>query len=290
MNKFTIGDMENLTGIKAHTLRIWEQRYQLPGTPKRASSGHRFYDNEDLKSLLRISNLYHSGIKISKIARMDEETIKKLSLGVSDGKSSAEHILNALLERSIDLDHEGFERLIDEGIAALGLKNLMLQVLFPLLSKLGLFWVTGHIIPSQEHLASEIIIRKLLSATHELPAVSSVTPGRNVVVFTPAGEFHEIPILFAAYLLRKSGISYVYFGRNVGLEELKDLAGYQHFDQLYFHLITNFTRQRLDNYLTELHRAFPSCEVYFSGLKPEFQLPQNTYFLETPASILSFTA
>src|SRR5687767_14826166 len=146
MNHFSIRDIENMSGIKAHTLRIWEQRFQLC-CPKRKASKHRIYDNEDLKHILRIAYLYHNGHKISRIAAMTENEIRSLALETKPGAENCEIFINQLMEASIDFNQVYFEKILHTSLLHFGFEKAILSVIFPLLRKIGLLWLTGHIIP-----------------------------------------------------------------------------------------------------------------------------------------------
>ncbi len=264
MNFFSISDIENLTGIKAHTLRIWEQRHNLLN-PKRKQSKHRLYDNEDLKYILRVAFLYHNGYKISKIASLPQEEIKKLALDTTSGKENYQVFVNQLTEASIDFDQLRFEKILHNLILHLGFEKTVLQILFPLLNKIGLLWMTDKVSPAQEHFASALVIKKILVATDglEKPGVKKDT--RKVLLFTPEGEHHEIPILFIQYLLKKSDVSHIYAGKNVSMEVLSDFCRQHPITQLHCHLVTNLLSTDLNAYLTKISLAFPDKEILFSG-------------------------
>lgn len=290
MNNFTISDIENLTRIKAHTLRIWEQRYNLL-VPKRTETGHRYYDGEDLKSILRVAWLYHHDYKISRISKMSLEEIREKALGLDNNSIGPEQLLNRLLESSIDFNEQEFMQTLDQSIAQQGFQSTMLQIIFPFLKKLGLFWLTGHVIPSQEHFASALIIRKLLYETDQLPQQLN-TGKRKVVLFTPVGEHHEIPLLFVRYLMKKTGIRMAYLGANIPVETLKDYCiKKKQVTEIYFHLITNLTRTDLTVYLEQLHREIPEVGIYFSGIRPDItsRLPDGVYYLDSQEAILNYT-
>ena len=200
MNHFTIKDIENLSGIKAHTLRIWEQRYQL-FIPKRKESKHRYYDNEDLKHILRISQLYHNGVKISKIAQLPASSIRSMAMEQYIGKQNADAYIHRLIEASIDFDEERFEELFEQALKQFGLEVTIIDVMYAFLERIGLLWLTDHVIPAQEHFASNIIKRKIISALDALKTKPSPSSG-TYVLFTPEGEQHEIPLLLNHYLMK----------------------------------------------------------------------------------------
>src|SRR3954451_802666 len=153
MNQFTIKDIENLSGIKAHTWRIWEQRYGL-GIPQRKDSNHRFYDNDNLKQILRISYLYHSGLKISKIASLGEEQIKAITEDRLLKGNGYEYYVKEFLEASIDLDEEKFERTFQEALNQMPVEEVVINILYPFQNRVGVLWLTDHVIPAQEHFTS----------------------------------------------------------------------------------------------------------------------------------------
>src|ERR1700761_9173642 len=158
MNSFSIRDIENLCGIKAHTLRVWEQRYQLV-SPKRKPGNHRYYDAEDLKHLLRISWLYHLGHKPSHLAQLSEEQIRTLAQWTPQTPNAHEAFIDQLLESSLDFDTDTFTRIQNTVIGHMGFEKTVTRVLFPFLQKIGLLCLTGTLVPAQEHFASALITR-----------------------------------------------------------------------------------------------------------------------------------
>ena len=288
MNFFSISDIENLTGIKAHTLRIWEQRYNLL-TPKRKESRHRLYDNEDLKYILRVAFLYHNGYKISRIASLPEEEVKKLALDTNSGKENYQVFINQLTEASIDFDQQRFEKILHNLILHLGFDKTVVQILFPLLNKIGLLWMTDKVSPAQEHFASALVIKKILVATDGLDR--SPDDGlRKVLLFAPEGEHHEIPVLFMQYLLKRNGVFSISVGKNVRLEVLRDFCSQHPITQLHCHLVTNLLSSDLNAYLAKLSQAFPDKEIYFSGpqARKVSSPPPNVQILKDAAAMLQF--
>jgi len=263
MNNFSISDIENLTGIKAHTIRAWERRYGILQSD-RSEGHHRQYDGDSLKHLLRVSWLHRYGLKISRIAIMEEEEIKEMALNLTEGDTRSEIFLNRLLEAAIDLDMTAVSDELDLVIKRLGFENALELVLFPFLQKLGLFWLTGHIIPSQEHAASSMVIRKIIVETEKIP-LANYFGERYVLLFTPSGETHEIPILYMRYLMRKIGIKHLFAGTNVEMTEIESICNRQPIKELYFHLITNLTQFSTHHYLNQLSKKFPQLKIYYSG-------------------------
>ena len=262
MNSFTIRDMENLCGIRAHTLRAWEQRYGfLP--PKRKPGNHRIYDAEDLKYLLRISYLYHKGHKISRIARLCSEDLCHLTHNESARDRSGDFFVNRLMEASIDLDKEAFEKALNNLILQMGFEKAACDILWKFLDQLGLFWLTGNVIPAQEHFASYLIIHKLMEAIEGLP--SPVRKDRRILIFSPQEEFHEMPLLLTQYLLLANGHPVIYFGKNTSISEIEYYTSRRSVTHLFFHLVTHLAKCDLNEYIQQLSEKFPSQKIVFSG-------------------------
>ena len=151
MNAFTIKDLENLTGIKAHTIRIWEQRYGFL-KPQRTDTNIRYYNNEELKKILNISLLNKYGFKISHIDRMNDDEVKAKILSIANVQAQQERVVNTLIQAMVDMSLEDFEGTLDESIRAKGIEKTIHQVIFPFMERIGVLWITGHINPAQEHL------------------------------------------------------------------------------------------------------------------------------------------
>ncbi|HEX2630374.1 MAG TPA: MerR family transcriptional regulator [Chitinophagaceae bacterium] len=262
MNKFTIRDIENLCGIKAHTLRIWEQRYNL-FTPKRKESQHRIYDCDDLKELLRISFLYHNGYKISKIAELTPEQVQEEIRRVLPQCCNYEIFVHQLIEASVQLDTENFERVVNGLVMRIGLEKSIIHIFFPFLQRIGLLWMTNHIIPAQEHFCSHIIRKKIICAIDGLDAVTDTT--HNVVLFAPPGEEHEIPLLVINYFFRKNGIRTIYFGTNTSPETLQYYVQHHPVSHIYMHVITYLDSPDMQTFIESLCKTFPDKKIFVSG-------------------------
>ena len=286
MNIFSIRDIENMTGIKAHTLRIWEQRHNI-FNPKRKVSRHRYYDSEDLKYILRVVFLYNNGLRISRIAEMTEEEIRQRALELKPDSENFDIYVNQLTEAVLDFDQVRFEKIFHPLLLHAGFEKSVLNVLFPLLNHIGLLWLAGKAHPCQEHFVSALVMKKLHLA---IDGLETPPPGaRRVLLFTPEMEFHEIPILFMQYLLKKQGVSTLYVGRNVSLEILQSISEKQPpVTELYFHLVTNLIRCDMPLYLDKLAKLFPGKEISFSSSCPVHFLPPGVKLLKGKEALLDF--
>jgi DNA-binding transcriptional MerR regulator len=203
MNSFTIKDLENLSGIKAHTIRIWEQRYSFI-KPERTGTNIRYYSNEELKKILNVALLNKYGFKISHIDKMKEGEIKEKILSLNQMEAQQERIVNELIQCMVDIDIEKLEMVLDKYIQARGIERTITQIIFPFLEKIGILWLTNHINPAQEHLVTNIIRQKLIVGIDGI--VTSLKVNKTVLLFLPEGEYHELGLLFMYYLLKAGAL------------------------------------------------------------------------------------
>ena len=188
MNSFTIKDLENLSGVKAHTLRIWEQRYHFL-KPSRTFTNIRYYSNEELKTILNIALLNKYGYKISHIDKMSEVEIREKILSLTQQQAQQERIVNELVKFMVDLDMESFENTLSSYIVARGIERTITQIIFQYLEKVGILWMTNHINPAQEHLVTNIIRQKLIVGIEGIN--SPLKSNKSVLLFLPENEYHE---------------------------------------------------------------------------------------------------
>src|SRR5688572_6436129 len=160
MNDFTIRDLENLSGIKAHTIRIWEHRYSFL-KPKRTDTNIRYYSNEELKTILNIALLNKYGYKISHIDKMTPQELNEKVLELTHPGAEQDRLVHELVRAMIDMDIDAFEASLDKFIFSKGIDKTITQVIFPFLERIGLLWVTNHSSPAQEHLVSNLIRQKI---------------------------------------------------------------------------------------------------------------------------------
>src|SRR5215213_7205224 len=187
MNEFTIRDLENLSGIKAHTIRIWEQRYSFL-QPKRTETNIRYYSNDELKVILNVALLNKYGYKISQIDKMNAQDLRQKVLGLSTAEALQDRVVYELIQAMIDLDMEQFEASLDNFIFTRNIDKAIMQVIFPFLERVGILWMTGHINPAQEHLVSNIIRQKVMVGIDGI--VSHVRVNKTILLFLPEGEHH----------------------------------------------------------------------------------------------------
>jgi DNA-binding transcriptional MerR regulator len=262
MNAFTIKDLENLSGIKAHTIRIWEQRYTFL-RPQRTGTNIRYYNNDELKILLNVALLNKYGFKISHIDKMNEGEMKDRIISLSQVQAQQERIINDLIQSMVDLDIESFETILDNYIMARGIERSITQIIFPFLEKIGILWATNHINPAQEHLVTNIIRQKLIVGIES--SVTHMRVNKSILLFLPEGEHHELGLLFIYYLLRSRGVKVLYLGANVPVSDVEYVIKVKNPDIAYTHLTSLANNFNFDKFLNNLSNKIKGVPIVISG-------------------------
>lgn len=221
-SQFSIRDLENLSGVKAHTIRIWEKRYDLL-SPQRTETNIRTYNLDSLKKLLNVTFLYNDGHKISKIAGLSKNEIENLVEGRAI-ESKQEYAIKGLKTAMFDFDEQLFSKIYEDYLSEKTFKDIFFEVFIPLLTDIGMLWQTGTIEPSHESFISELIKRKITINIEA--AVNNFKKAGNTVfvLFLPYKEIHEIGLLYTNYELISSGYKTVYLGANMPLNSLNKLT------------------------------------------------------------------
>lgn len=218
---YTIKDLERVTGIKAHTIRIWEQRYDML-RPERTDTNIRRYDNDQLKKLVNVAFLIQHGWKVSKVAALSEPSMVEAIQAETTQEDVApawEEGIRQLVVAMIDMDESGFRKAIQKFYGKYGLKEVITQLIYPFLERVGVLWSIGQINPAQEHFAAHLVRQKLMAITDGLSDVD-FDPSKKVILYLPDEERHEIGLLIANYLMKSAGYSTIYLGADVPLEYL----------------------------------------------------------------------
>lgn len=290
MDSFTIKDLENLSGIKAHTIRIWEQRYSFLN-PQRTETNIRYYNNAELKTILNVALLNKYGFKISHIDKMKPEEMREKILSLSQAQAQQERIINDLIQNMVDLDLEKLEDVLDNYIMARGIEKAISHIIFPFLEKIGILWMTNHINPAQEHLVTNIIRQKLIVGIES--AGSHLKSNKTLLLFLPEGEHHELGILFIYYLLKSRGVRTYYLGANVPLKDVEYLVKLKSPDVVYTHLTSVAHNFNFDKFLTGFAQRMPKTECIISGrLTQQYKkkTPQNIRFKNSLQEVIEFIA
>ncbi len=251
---FSIKDLENLTGIKAHTIRIWEKRYNLL-SPNRSETNIRNYSLTSLQKLLNISYLNNNGLKVSKIASLKEEEIPIKVREIASRAKVEDHAINALKMAMVNFDQVLFYSTYNNLLENKTFSEIFYTVFLPLLNEIGLLWQTNTITPAHEHFLSIHIKQKILLNIERLQSLEPKPKSKTFVLFLPENEIHDIGLLFVNYQLRSKGYHTIFLGESVPMESLKDLLEF--FEEVTF--ISYFTiypeEQNVISYINKFNKT-----------------------------------
>lgn len=233
---FSIKDLENLTGIKAHTIRIWEKRYNLL-QPERTDTNIRYYSLSNLQKLLNISYLNNNGYKISKIAALKNDDISQLVKEVAENDTTNNHAIDAFKLSMLNFDQKLFYDTYESLIKEKSFGEIFYQDLIPLLSEIGMLWQTDTITPAHEHFLTSLIRQKILVNTEIIQSQNQVNSDKIYVLYLPDNEIHELGLMVINYEIIAKGHQSIFLGQSVPLDSLKDLLNY--YDDITF--ISYFT-------------------------------------------------
>jgi DNA-binding transcriptional MerR regulator len=284
---FTIRDLSQLTRIKPHTLRIWEQRYGIL-RPQRTDTNIRLYNQEELKLLLNVAILYENGVKISRIASLPQEDlraeVKKLTAGKIQYFSHIQGLVLAMLE----LDEDAFYRQLNSNIMAFGMEETISKIIFPFLQHIGILWQTNSINPAQEHFITYLIRQKLTVAIDEASASPLRKDYKKIILFLPEGELHEISLLYTCYLLKKLNHKVIYLGQSMPLHDLEVVQKIHAADYLFTIITSTPCLEDVQPYLEKLASIRGNADVILAGYQvnsQELSLPQGMRKLGHPEEI-----
>lgn len=261
MSTYSIKDLEQLSGIKAHTLRIWEQRYNLL-SPQRTGTNIRTYDDEDLKLILNVALLNDNGFKISKIASMASKDIREEVIKLTERSLTHDDQIHALTICMVEMDEDRFDMVLSSNIVKLGFEQTMFNIIYPFMSKIGVLWQTGAISPAQEHFISNLVRQKLIVA---IDGQASVKSGKKFLLFLPEGELHEISLLFSCYLIKSHGHKVIYLGQSTPNDDLLSVYKLHQPDYLLTVITTSPSSEYAQEYLNALSVRFSAAQILVSG-------------------------
>jgi len=221
-NSFSIKDLENLTGIKAHTIRIWEKRYNLL-EPERTDTNIRTYNLENLQKLLNVSFLNNNGYKISKISNLDKAKIPELVNEINQKNNEQDHAIKDFKLAMLNFDQALFYSTYNNLKTNKSFKDIFYNVFIPLLSELGILWQTGTITPAHEHFISTLIRQKILVNTELVQSENIPNSNKIFVLYLPDNEIHELGLMFINYELASKGFRTIFLGQSVPIDNLKSL-------------------------------------------------------------------
>ena len=252
-NVFSIKDLENLSGIKAHTIRIWEKRYNIL-EPMRSETNIRFYDIKNLQKLLNIVLLHNYGYKISKISTLSSEEFNKLANDIISEKSAKNHAISTFKIAMMNFDQTLFFNTYNKLLSEKSFKEVFYSVFIPLMQELGFLWQTDTISPAHEHFITYLIKQKLLINTEKVQTLTPTRQDKVFVLFLPSNEIHELGIMYLNYEILLHGYQTIYLGESIPIDSLLDLKSA--FEKITF--VSYFTvepnKEILEDYIDEMYQ------------------------------------
>ena len=283
-NIFSIKDLENLSGIKAHTIRIWEKRYNVL-EPMRTETNIRTYNLSNLQKLLNITLLHNHGYKISRISQLSPERIPQLANEIISEKSVKHHAISSFKMAMMNFDHAAFFNTYNNLLSEKSFKEVFYDVFIPLIQELGYLWQSDTITPAHEHFITYLIKQKLLTNTEKIQIKPPTKTDRIFVLYLPMNEIHELGLMYLNYEILSLGYKTIYLGESVPIDSLKDLKKY--FDNITYICYTTVEpdKNEINNYIQKLNEEIleDTSDLWFIGrmienIDPKYLTQKNTTF------------
>jgi DNA-binding transcriptional MerR regulator len=282
--QYAIKDLERLSGIKAHTLRIWEQRYGIL-KPERTDTNIRYYTAEDLKRILNISLLNNNGFKISKIAKLPDEEIVKQAQSILNNYSKESDQIDNLVMCMMEMNEAKFEKIVSNCIIHFGFESTIEKIVFPFMRQIGNMWQVGMINPAQEHFISHLVRQKIIVGIEGLFPEPLANP-KTFLLFLPSNELHELGLLYCNFLVKSKGHKCLYLGQSVPFNDLVSVTDVVPPDVI----VTTFTNHlegiSIQDYINNLSKSFPNSQIMVSGRvffdpNESIELPKNVILFQS---------
>ncbi|HAF28711.1 MAG TPA: helix-turn-helix-type transcriptional regulator [Bacteroidales bacterium] len=282
MASYSIKELENLSGIKAHTIRIWEKRYGVI-KPARTDTNIRFYCDSELKRLLNIAILNRYGMRISDISKLSDIELSEKVINASSDSSNAESNIENLIIAMVEMDEYKFDRILSRFIMHVGFENTVIKVIYPFFEKIGLLWQTGSINPAHEHFVSNLFRQKLMVAIDNI-VIPENKAVKKFILFLPEGEYHELALLFYNYLIKKAGKLVYYLGSSVPFDDVVETSKMINPDFLFTSLTSSLNKDEIYGYINNLSKTFTFQKIFVTGM----QIKEN--FTDLPSNVLKVSS
>jgi DNA-binding transcriptional MerR regulator len=287
MNLFSISQLSQFSGIKPHTIRIWEQRYNA-FKPNRSDGNTRYYDDTQLRRLLNIVSLIENGYKVSSLCLMsDHDLYSKVSnLNISEISESTEYFVSQLIAAGISYDTNYFEIIFSDCVLKFGMKDAYMKVIHPMMERIGLMWATDSLPTAHEHFISNIVRQKLLVVLDSIEAPDPAS--ESWLLFLPENEFHEIGLLYAQLVIRLSGKKVIYLGSNLPVESVISAIKNIKPENILMFLVHYDLPVQIQKSLDKLNASFKGNKIYLAGnnkLISQINLKTNIEYLQSVESL-----
>ena len=289
MATYSIRDLAELSGIKAHTIRIWEQRYGII-EPKRTPSNIRYYNDDDLKFLMNIAFLNRKGVRISKIAKMSKNQVLQQVSQLSKTDAEDSDHFQGLAIAMLEMDEVKICTILESCFRNEGVEQTILKVLIPFLEKTSLLCLAGSVTYIHEQFVSNLIRRKILNATNAV--ISNTEPPKyKVLLYLPDADQQELYLLFVEYILRKRNIFTVYLGTNVSVEDLVLVNSIHQPDYIYTIISEQHKRFVSDDNMHKLSAVVGATQFLVTGIQDSKKVSvqqNNLIFIDDASDLITF--
>jgi len=270
MTLYSIKDLEHLSGIKAHTIRIWEKRYGLLD-PDRSDTNIRSYSDNDVRRILNVAMLVKSGYKISTVASFDEQKLQSEVIRINRNSIDPDKNIDQLLFLTVNLDSFGFEKLMNLIISQNGFRKTIEQIIFPFFERIGILWQAGSIFTAHEHFVSNLIRNRFIRETDNF---ESIEASKSVLFFLRENEWHELGLLYFNFLAAQAGLRCVYLGQSLPFGDLSNLLTASKYDFVCTSFIQAIEKPELDRYLANLSLVFNQDKILIAGRQVAIHKPK----------------
>ena len=276
-NVFSIKDLENLSGIKAHTIRIWEKRYNVL-EPMRSDTNIRYYNLVNLQKLLNITLLHDHGYKISRIAKFTEQQIPEAVRDIISQKSVKSHAISSFKMAMLNFDQSLFFKTYDTLLSEKSFREVFHEVFIPLMNEIGLLWQSETITPAHEHFITYLIKQKLLINTEKLQVLQPTNDEKVFVLYLPSNEIHELGLMYLNYEILHHGYRSIYLGESIPMDNLSDMKKYFNKITYISYLTVEPNKDKINPYITSVNNEIlndENTELWLLGRMVDFIDPKN---------------
>jgi len=263
MALYSIKDLERISGVKAHTIRIWEKRYGIV-SPKRTESNIRYYCDTEVKKLMNVAILLTHGYKISKLAELDPDELSKKVLEVSMIANGHNNQIENMVMAMIEMDEAKFEKVLNNSIIKEGFEKSVFKLLYPFFERVGVLWQAGSIKPAHEHFISNLVKQKIYVAIDSIP-IPSGNEMRTFLLFLPEWDLHEIGLLVYNYLIKSHGYKVIYLGPNVPEDDIYAVSGFIKPDYMFTSFTNAVEKDKIETYIQRIAKHYPEISIFITG-------------------------
>jgi MerR family transcriptional regulator, light-induced transcriptional regulator len=268
MEQYSIKDLEKLSGIKAHTIRIWERRYRIL-EQHRTETNRRRYGDDELRRIINISILHRNGFKISNIAEFSGREIEEKVSFISRDTNRPDTQVDVLITATIDHNEKAINELLVRYIMNHGIDDAFTKIVFPFLKRIGTMWHTGNVDIGSEHFVTNVFRQRIISSTDAL-AYALKRDAKRVILFLPENELHELALLFYNYIIIKAGHETLYLGQSTPLKSVVDINNQWHADIIITGIMSGLPDIKPVDFVSQLAKSFPDQKVLVAGVLADF--------------------